>query len=334
MLLSVIIINYKSVQLIQDCLSSFLPLANDAVEIIIVNNDIATSAQQQTLTESFVNTRWIDMGYNAGFARANNAGIKQAAGDTVLLLNPDTLDIDQAIVNCYRIFKQSKHIACGVQLLYEDKTPQISGNYVMKGGLNYLLPLPYTGKFLKAIAQLLQVKKPNIPDVLGEEEVDWINGAFLMVKKNAIEQAGLLDEDFFLYAEEAEWCSRLKKYGSLCIYGHYHIIHLQGKTANETFGTADKGYFDLYTKKGLQIIVSNFVRIRKEFGVGWFLFQLFGYTATIPVFFVGLLLQNVFTFRNPLKYFHLWIGFVKNVTRLWLLTPTILRNQPYFYKML
>lgn len=334
MKLSVVIINYKSITLIQDCLSSFLPVSGINLEVIIVNNDTGISKTTEPLSGNFDNLLWIDMGYNAGFARANNVGIRAATGDTVLLLNPDTLIIDNAITDCYKTFITSKYVACGVQLLYEDGTPQIAGNYVMKGGLNYLLPLPYTGPLLKAIAQLFKVKKPNIQEASKEEEVDWINGAFLMVKKGVIIEAGLLDEDFFLYAEEAEWCSRLKSQGPLCIFGQYKVTHLQGKTANETFGTGDKGYFDLYTKKGLQIIVSNFVRIRKEFGVAWYLFQLLGYTFTIPVFCVGLLLHNCMKFRNPFKHFSMWWGFCKNVIKLWTLTPTIIHNKPYFYKML
>ncbi len=334
MKLSVIIINYKSIGLIHDCLSSFLPVSDIFPEVIIVNNDTDVNISTQTISGSFDKVRWIDMGYNAGFARANNAGIRDATGDTVLLLNPDTLVKDNAIDRCYQSLTASGYVACGVQLLYEDGTPQIAGNYVMKGGLNYLLPLPYTGPLLKAVAQLFKVKKPNIPDSSKEEEVDWINGAFLMVKKDSIAKAGLLDEDFFLYAEEAEWCSRLKKEGPLCIFGQYKVIHLQGKSANETFGTGDRGYFDLYTKKGLQIMVSNFVRIRKEFGVGWFLFQLLGYTITIPVFAVGLLIHNIIKLQNPFKHYSMWWGFLKNVMKLWALTPVIIRNAPYFYKML
>ena len=93
-------------------------------------------------------------------------------------------------------------MACGVQLLNVDRTPQISGNYAMKGGLNYLLPLPFIGNILKFFATILKVKKPNIPEAKDVVEVDWINGVFLMVKKQAIDIAGLMDEDFFLYAEE------------------------------------------------------------------------------------------------------------------------------------
>ncbi len=86
------------------------------------------------------------MGYNAGFARANNAGIKQATGDVVLLLNPDTIIIDDCIYKCLQRFNNDDAVASSVQLVNADGSPQITGNYFMKGGLNHLLPLPYIGK--------------------------------------------------------------------------------------------------------------------------------------------------------------------------------------------
>ncbi|WP_315824126.1 hypothetical protein [Paraflavitalea speifideaquila] len=73
---------------------------------------------------------------------------------------------------------QSAYVACGVQLLNLDRSPQISGNYFMRGGLNNLLPLPYIGNFIKWLGNSLKVKKPNIPDTQSAVEVDWINGAF------------------------------------------------------------------------------------------------------------------------------------------------------------
>jgi GT2 family glycosyltransferase len=274
------------------------------------------------------------MGYNSGFARANNEGIRKSKGNVALLLNGDTIIENNAIEKCLNHFYSSKYVACGVQLLNLDRSPQISGNYAMKGGLNYLLPLPFLGILLKSFANLFRIKKPNVPDASGIVEVDWINGAFLMVKKNAIEKAGLMDEDFFLYAEEAEWCSRLKKVGSLCIYGDCKVIHLQGETANNTFNSEGKGYYNLYDKKGLQIMLSNFVRIRKEFGVLWFLFDLFIYTFTIPVFFVAGFLRNLFFLRSPFRHFKKAINFSKNVFYLWQHVPLIIKNKPHFYKML
>jgi len=146
-------------------------------------------------------------------------------------------------------------------------------------------------------------------------------------KRSAIDQAGLLDEDFFLYAEEAEWCGRLKKTGPLCIYGDLTVIHLQGETANKEFGSGGKGYYNFYDRKGLQIMLSNFVRIRKQFGIGWFLVQLFFYLADIPVFFIGLAFSKRYSFAQFRQY-------CKNIGVILRLSPTIIGNKPYFYKVL
>lgn len=334
MLLSVIIVNYRSAQLINNCIRSLMQYAGGLqYEIIIVDNDSKDNSEQ-LLTTSFPFIQWIQMGYNAGFARANNKGIRQAKGNVVLLLNPDTLFNDQSLPICFSQFVASDYVACGVQLLNEDGSPQISGNYAMKGGLNYLLPLPYTGALLKGVASLLSVKKPNVPNATATVEVDWINGAFLMVKKEIIAKAGLLDEDFFLYAEEAEWCSRLKKWGKLCIFGNCHVYHLQGEVSNDTFNSTGKGYFNLYDRKGLQIMLSNLVRIRKEFGVGWFLFILLVYTATIPVFLIVGLMHYLLSAKRLSHFFNQWTGFTKNVFFVWKWSSTILSNKPHFYKVL
>ncbi|HEY2349495.1 MAG TPA: glycosyltransferase family 2 protein, partial [Puia sp.] len=278
--------------------------------------------------------RWIDMRYNAGFARANNTGIRQAGADTILLLNPDTIIPSNSLDKCYHQFAASDYVACGVQLLNEDSSPQISGNYFVTGGLNYLLPLPYTGKFIKALGNLFSVKAPHVADSNSLTEVDWINGAFLMVKRSAIMKAGLMDEDFFLYAEEAEWCARLKKTGKLCLFGNVKVFHLQGISSNEAFSSAGKGYYNLYDKKGKQIIISNMVRIRKQYGIFWFLFDLCIYSITIPILFLGVIISFLLPKSARTYSFGDLQGFSRNVTYLWSKTHHILSNRPYFYKAL
>ena len=330
--LSIIIINYKCCQLVVDCIHSVHSQNSKlSYEIIVVDNN-SQDGSKERINSLFPELIWIDMTYNSGFARANNEAIKQAKGGSVLLLNADTLIENNAIERCFHRLQNSEFIACGVQLLNVDRTPQISGNYIMKGGLNYLLPLPYLGNLLKFFATILKVKKPNVPNAKSTVEVDWINGAFLMVKKDAINIAGLMDEDFFLYAEEAEWCSRLKKAGKLCIYGDIKIIHLQGETSNETFGSSGKGYYNLYDRKGLQIMLSNVVRIRKEFGIRWFLFILLVYTIEIFVFFIGLLISKVFL-SNAYSFSQL-IKYSKNIFYILKLSPVIIKNRAHFYKVL
>lgn len=334
MRLSIIIVNYKTRQLLIDCIRSINQFDTSGTEIIVVDN-FSQDDTEQALRQHFPPVRFIQMGYNAGFARANNAGIKAAQGATVLLLNSDTLVRGNAIQHALaKLLAAPGYCACGVQLLNADGSPQISGNFAMRGGLNYLLPLPYLGNFLKWIAGLFGMKKPNVPEATGMVEVDWINGAFLMVRQEAIRKAGMLDEDFFLYAEEAEWCSRLKKTGKLCIFGDEHVVHLQGESATTAFQSSDKGYFNIYDRKGLQIMLSNMLRIRKQFGVGWYLFSLFIHVLEIPLFFTGLLFDSIISLGKPRYLFGKLRGFTVNVFRLIGFAPRILANKPYFYKVL
>jgi hypothetical protein len=225
-------------------------------------------------------------------------------------------------------------VACGVQLLNPDRTAQIAGSFFVRGGLNYLLPLPFLGALVKRAGRLSGAKVPNVPDARSLVEVDWINGAFLMVKKEAIAMAGLMDEDFFLYAEEIEWCSRLRKLGKVALYGQFHVVHIQGASANESFGSAGKGYYNLYDRKGLQIMLSNFVRIRKQYGAGWFLIQLLFYVLEIPVFGIGLLLSRIGGKREARYSFGQFRGYCRNVGVVIGKSAIILRNKPYFYKVL
>jgi GT2 family glycosyltransferase len=331
-LLSIIIVNYKSAQLVCNCVQSVY--AQNSVidfEIIVVDNNSEDGSKEKILT-LFPKVIWLEMNYNSGFARANNEGIRKSNGNVVLLLNGDTIVENNAVEKCFEDFYSSEYVACGVQLLNLDRTPQISGNYAMKGGLNYLLPLPFLGVLLKSFANITGVKKPNVPNASGVVEVDWINGAFLMVKKNGIQKAGLMDEDFFLYAEEAEWCSRLKKVGRLCIYGDINVIHLQGETSNETFDSSGKGYMNLFDRKGRQIMLSNLVRIRKEFGAGWFVFILLVYTVEIPVFFIGVIISKIFFSK---KYsLQQTKRYVENVFSVIKLSPKIISAEPHFYKVL
>jgi GT2 family glycosyltransferase len=334
MSLSIIIVNYKSARLVLDCLEHlYRDEAVRGFEVLVVDN-ASNDHSRETIIPAFPAVKWIQNDNNAGFARANNAGMQVAAGDAYLLLNGDTLPDAKTIAICYSRLMASEYVAAGVQLLNADGSQQIAGNYFMKGGLNYLLPLPYLGPMIRRLGNMAKVKAPHVAGETFVTEIDWINGAFLMVKKETVAVAGPMDEDFFLYAEEAEWCSRLRKVGKLCLYGDLTLVHLQGETANEIFGSEGKGYYNLYDRKGLQIMLSNFVRIRKQFGTGWFLIQLFFYLLEIPVFFAVL----CFSWVRPKTPARLtWAHFrqyCKNIGYVTAKSGTIIRNKPYFYKVL
>lgn len=333
MLLSIIIVSYKSTPDVQNCLKSVGKsfIENKEIEWIVVDND-APNNSASVLTEAFPFIQYISMGYNAGFARANNAGIKMAKGSTILLLNPDTLIKPGAIEKCLERLTDSEAVASGVQLIHENGMPQFSGSNFMIGGLNHLMDLPYWGATLKALASIIKTSKPSVIKAMKVQKVDWISGAFLMVKKWAIEKAGLLDEDFFLYAEEVEWCSRLRKLGPLYLYGDIEIVHLIGTSIQTATDSIDNSYTNLSDKKGLQLMVSNHLRIRKQYGVFWYTIQLFNFTWAVVYAYTMSFLLHLAHGKNPFTDFKMIGGFAKNVLALWKLSPSMALSKPYFYK--
>ena len=158
MKLSVIIVNYRSAAYIVNCIQTAMAFSSAGdFEWLVVDNASNDDSREQ-ICGRFPFVKWVEMGYNAGFARANNEAIRQASGNVYLLLNPDTLILDNAIEKCYLKFISTDHSVCGVQLLYEDRSIQISGSYFMKGGINQLLSIPYWGSFLRWIAMRFQTR--------------------------------------------------------------------------------------------------------------------------------------------------------------------------------
>ena len=335
MLLSIIIVNFNSGDLIADCLHSADPMLMDpaSVEWLIVDNS-RNLQDKELIQQQFPAVQWLDMGYNAGFARANNTGMHASKGELLLLLNPDTLLKPGVILSICNRLLTSSYIAAGVQLVHANGQPQFSGSYFMKGGLNHLLPLPYWGAFLKGVFSMFVKEKPAFIAVPANQEVDWISGAFLMVKRKAFEQTQGMDESFFLYAEEVEWCSRLGKLGKLVMFGDLQIIHLIGQSIQEASGAADNSYTTLTDKKGFQLMVSNHLRIRKQYGIFWLFFQLLNHAWAIPFSMVIGFIDYMIKGKSLKDGYSKWHGFSSNIVRLWGLMPKLIKPENHFFKYL
>ena len=333
--LSIILVNYKSPQLVLDCIESiYKETRTTDFEIIVVDND-SKDDSKGLVTQKFPAINWIDMGYNSGFARANNAGIAVASGEMVLLLNTDTIVLDGALDKAIGLMKQHPEaVACGVQLLNTDGTTQISGAHLIRGGLNTLLPLPYLGRLIRYLGYSFKSTIPSVQTVQDTISVDWIVGAFILARKEAIQKAGLLDNDFFMYAEEIEWCGRLRKQGKLLLFAKPKVIHIGGGTSGDYYETADNvNGKNLWNKKGRQIIVSTMLRIRKQFGVFWFLVIFTTYILEVPLFFACLLIDKIF---NNTRTKYSWQNAVSYAVNMGVLLGyffKILANKPYFYKV-
>lgn len=323
-MLSVVIVNYHSTPWLAKLFASVEKLyASENIEWIVVNN-ASDSNDQQTLQQQFPFINWLEMGYNAGFARACNKGIEASKGDAVLLLNPDTYFTDYSLVNCYNHLKASSAVASGLQLYTPDGHPQYSASNFMRGGLNYLLKIPIWGSILKKLASIVNVAKPSLDKAVGTQHVGWISGAFLMAKKEAIDKAGMLDDSFFLYGEEVEWCYRLGKIGTLEIYGNLSVVHLEGVNISNASGSEVNDYNYLYDKKGLQLMVSNHLLVRKVYGIHWCLFHYLNYMWGSIICLIA----------NPFNQKINALRFMANCLRLTTWMPAILLNVKKLYKVL
>ena len=332
---SIIIINYKSCALVINCIESIVQQTNaGSYEIIVVDNDSQDGAKEKIKSKYHL-VRWLDMGYNAGFARANNAGINIANGDHVLILNADTIILNRAIDQSVELLKNYPGgIGCGVQLLNTDGSAQISGAHFIKGGLNTLLPLPYLGRLIRYLGYKFKSTIPSVQNVQQDVEVDWVVGAYMLIKKSILDKSGLFDEDFFMYAEEIEWCARLRKQGKLVLFAKPAITHIGGGTSSDYYNTGEtENGKNLWNKKGRQIVVSNMLRIRKQFGVSWFLLMTVIYIVEIPVFAICLLVDKII---NGSKVIYSWKNvqdYIINIAVLLKYFFKMIFNKKYFYKV-
>lgn len=333
--ISIIIINYKSTRLILDCIESiYQHTSQNSFEVILVDNDSKDDCQEQVMAR-YPATRWLQMGYNAGFGRANNAGFKIATGKFILLLNADTIILDGAIDKCAALLRQhDEAVGCGVQLLNPDGSNQISGAYNIKGGLNSLLPLPYLGSLVRSLGYLSKSTVPSIKEFKDATEIDWIVGAFIMVKKDLLEKSGYFDTDFFMYSEEIEWCNRLKRNGKLLLFSEPKVIHLLGGTSNDYYNTTEnENGKNVWNKKGRQIIVSNMLRIRKQLGLHWLLINAGTYFANVPLFFICLLVDKLINGNKAQFTWNNFGGYVNNMLTLLKFIPRMVSGKPFFYKV-
>jgi GT2 family glycosyltransferase len=197
--LSIIIVNFNTAVLTSNCVRKLLsvPISLD-FDIHIVDN-ASTDNSVSIFEREFPEVRLIKLKENSGFGAANNIAIRQTNSTAVLLLNSDTLAEPAAIQQAYaKLFEKEDLAVLGCRLIGLDNAEQYSY------ATHYRI-----GKKFKRISRR---------DNTGITECAWLCGAFFMVKRKAIDQVGLFDEEFFLYWEDNDWCRRFVNNGWIVAY--------------------------------------------------------------------------------------------------------------------
>lgn len=230
---SAIIVSYNTRALLGQCLRSLLDQTRRlCVEVIVVDNG-SSDGSVQAIEEEFPSVSVIANGRNMGYAWANNQAIRASTGRFVLLLNPDTIVLERAIELMVKFMDAHPDAgACGCRLVYEDGSYQRSSHPLP----SLLSPLyEYTGLFdrVPGLARLLM---PDWIDRPGEtHDAGYCSGACLLVPRRAIQQVGLMDDRFFLYGEDVDWCKRMWQAGKKVVYlPDATVVHLEGRSSSWT----------------------------------------------------------------------------------------------------
>ncbi len=232
--LSIVIVNYNVKYFLEQCLLSIkMSVLPFPTEIFVVDN-ASSDDSVSYLKPKFPDVKFIENATNAGFSTANNMAVKQASGDYILLLNPDTVLGEYVLQNVFRVMEANPDIgACGVKMingrgefLPESKRgfPTPWASFCKIFGLSKLFPR--TKNFDKYNLGYLNDNEAHYIDIL--------SGAFMFIRKLALDKTGLLDETFFMYGEDIDLSYRITKAGFKNYYLPETIIHYKGESTDKS----------------------------------------------------------------------------------------------------
>lgn len=213
-LVSVITVNYNQAKVTMEWLQSVQKISYPNYEIIIVDN-----ASADNLLENYLigheNVVFIKSSVNRGFAGGNNLGIQKAKGELVLLLNNDTEvepDFLESLVHCIQGNPRIGIISPKIKYFYQKDAIQYAGGRKIN-------PLTGRGKFIGS-------GKSDKPEYCTTKATELIHGSAMLITRKLIDDIGLMEESFFLYYEELDWCERAKRAGYLLyVVGQSVVYH-------------------------------------------------------------------------------------------------------------
>lgn len=232
---SIIIVNYNVCCFLEQTLKSvYLAIGQLDVEIFVVDN-ASVDGSIDMVKKKFPNVKCIESKKNLGFSKANNLAIKQAKGEYILLLNPDTVIQIDTLSTCFN---------------YMELNTQVGGLgvYMVDGKGEFLpeskrgLPTPWVAFYkITGLSSFFSSSKKFGRYHLGyldknlTHEIDVLSGAFMYLRKSVLDKIGLLDEDYFMYGEDIDLSYRITKAGFKNVYlSTTKIIHYKGESTKKS----------------------------------------------------------------------------------------------------
>lgn len=209
---SIVILEYLSIDEVDGCLSSLCASLNSiSYEIIISSNSCYNKAEQKIITDKYKVATWIFNEKNGGFAYGMNRGLKKAKGRYLIIANAD-VKIKEGFQEMITFMDSHPEIgAIGPQM--------VDASGIIQDNCRYYVNVPRF--IIRHLRRLLSQEAPvrnKRFDYSRIQTVDWLAGAFIMVREKAYHLTGGLDETYFMYAEDLDWCTRIRKAGFEVVY--------------------------------------------------------------------------------------------------------------------
>lgn len=273
---SVIIVSWNVQELLRACLESLFAQElnkSSLFEVIVVDSGSKDDSVKM-IHKDFPEVNLVARTDNVGFPKGNNIGINLAKGDYLLLLNPDAEIIGNAVNSMAKFLKDHPDVGIvGPRLINPDGTNQSS-----RRRFPSLITAIFESTWSEAWAPDSILSHYYMTDAPDNEQadVDWLVGACLMTRREAIDDVGLLDEEYFMYSEELDWCRRFKDAGWRVVYfPNAQVKHHVGKSSEQAvvqrhinFQRAKLRYFRKYYGPWVSFVLRVILLVNYAFQIG------------------------------------------------------------------
>jgi GT2 family glycosyltransferase len=228
----VIVVSGNDRQHLETCLESLerFPLTLGPTVIHVVDN-ATRDCTIGMVKARFPGVQLHELGWNAGFCVANNVGLRAGRASYALILNPDTEFIESSLDQLVSTLEERRDIGViGCRLIRRDGSFDHAAKRSFPTPLGALAHFMGVGRRAEAGGRMAQYRVPDLAEH-EEGEVDAVNGAFMLVRRDAMNGVGLFDEGYWIYMEDLDWCYRFKQAGWKVWYdGRTTVIHVKGGT--------------------------------------------------------------------------------------------------------
>jgi len=302
MKLSIIIVSYNTIDYLRECLSSIAQFRIKEMEVFVVDNASIDGSPDMVKTE-FPWVRLITNSQNVGFAPANNQALRQCSGKFSMLLNSDTLMLEETIAKIISFMKQHPEAGVvGCKLLNTDGSLQPSATsfpnvikdtigIALKGSV--LKNNSVTRAIISHAGRILGMSASRFDEHLQTKETDYPRGACFTMRREALDQVGLLDKEYFFTGEEMDWCYRAKQKGwKVYYYPDAAVIHHDHGATKQMMGKV----FVQTRKSALRFY-------QKHYGV--FKTELMKFFVSLVLFWKCIFASIILVLRTSKRHFYL-----------------------------